>query len=101
MLNKLPQDNFLLGLFTGIASLFLSWLALRAIRMALVDYYGNPYFFPSPRIELITMLINLILFRVVIVNLKREKTGRGILFSTVVASMIFFFLFYKQNFRLP
>ncbi|MEO8086165.1 MAG: hypothetical protein ABI763_05070 [Bacteroidota bacterium] len=101
MLNRLPQDNFLLGLFTGIASLFLSWLGLRAIRMALVDYYGNPYFFPSPRIELITILINLILFRVIIVNLKKEKTGRGILFSTVVSSMIFFFLFYKLNFRLP
>jgi len=101
MWTKLPQDNFFLGLFTGIAVLFLTYLALRSARLALVDYYGNPYFFPAPRIELITILINIILFRIVIVNLKMEKTGRGILFGTVVLSIVFFYLFYRFNYRLP
>jgi hypothetical protein len=88
-------------MFTGIASLMLSWLVLRWGRLALAEYYSNPYFFPSPRIELISLLINLVLFRIVIVNLQLEKTGRGILFATVVLSFAFFFLFFKYNFRLP
>jgi hypothetical protein len=101
MLNKFPQDNFFFGLFTGIALLFLTYLLLRTVRLAMASHYGNPYFFPSPRIEFITILINIILFRYVIINLKKEKTGRGILFGTVMLAILFFFLFYKFNYRLP
>lgn len=101
MLNRLTQDNFFLGLFSGIAMLVVTWFALRAGRLVLVGYYGNPYFFSAPRVELICILINILLFRIVIVNLKKEKTGRGILFGTVLISLVFFFLFYKYNFRLP
>jgi len=98
---KLPQDNFFFGLLAGIASLVLSYLLLRSVRLMFVEHYDNPYIFPAPRVELITILINVILFRIVIVNLNKDKTGRGILFSTVILSITFFFLFYKFNFRLP
>ena len=99
-MSKIP-DNFFFGLLAGIVMLCLSYAGLRAIRLALVDHYDNPYFFPSPRIELISILINIILFRIVIVNLNNEKTGRGILFITVLLSILFFFLFFKFNYRLP
>lgn len=101
MWNKLPEDNFLLGLLMGIATMVLSFLLLRSLRLALVNHYGNPYFFPAPRIELITILINVIIFRIMIVNLQRERTGKGILFVTVILSMLFFILFLKFNYRLP
>ena len=100
MWSKLPGDNFILGLVTGITMLVISYFSLRAIRLLLVDYYGNPYFFPSPRVELICILINILLFRVMIVNLEKEKTGRGILFVTVILSITYLFLFYKFNYRL-
>jgi len=101
MWSKLPGDNFLLGLITGTFTLIISWFSLRAIRISVAEYYGNPYMFPAPRIELICMLINILFFRVMIVNLGKEKTGKGILFITVVFSMTYFFLFYKFNYRLP
>jgi hypothetical protein len=101
MWSKLPGDNFFLGLITGITSLVISWFSLRAIRLSVVEYYGNSYIFPSPRIELICILINILFFRVMIVNLEKEKTGRGILFITVLLSITYFFLFYKFNYRLP
>ena len=100
MWNRLPEDNFFMGMIAGMASLMLTLFVLRSARLALADYYGDPYFFPSPRVELITILINVLLFRVVIVNMKKDKTGRGILFSTVLLSMTFFFLYFKMNFRL-
>jgi hypothetical protein len=101
MWSKLPGDNFFLGLITGTITLIVSWISLRAIRFTVAEYYGNPYIFPSPRIEFICMLINILFFRIMIVNLDKEKTGRGILFITVVLSITYFFLFYKFNYRLP
>ena len=101
MWSKLPGDNFILGLVTGIITLLVTYASLRGIRLLFVDYYGNPYFFPAPRIELICILINILFFRVMIVNLGKEKTGRGILFITVLLSITFFFLFFKINYRLP
>ena len=99
MWSKLPGDNFLLGVVTGITSLVISYFSLRAVRLTVAEYYGNPYIFPAPRIELICMLINILFFRVMIVNLEKEKTGRGILFITVILSITYFFLFYKFNYR--
>ncbi len=101
MWNKIAGDNFLLGLFVGIISLVLSYLLLRYMRLMMVQHYGNPYFFPSPRVELICILINILLFRFSVVNCKKEKMGKGILFSTVIISLTYFFLFYRFNFRLP
>ena len=100
MWSKLPGDSFLLGLVTGVVTLVISYFSLRAIRLSVAEYYGNPYIFPAPRIELICMLINILFFRVMIVNLQKEKTGRGILFITVILSITYFFLFYKFNYRL-
>jgi hypothetical protein len=101
MWSKLPGDSFILGFVTGIISLIISYFSLRAIRLLFVEHYGNPYFFPAPRVELICMLINILFFRIMIVNLKKEKTGRGILFITVLLSVTFFYLFFKLNYRLP
>jgi hypothetical protein len=100
MRSRIPEDNFLFGIACGLASMLLTFFAIRTVRLAIVDYYGDPYLFPSPRVELITILINILLFRLAIVNMKKDKTGRGILFITVISSMIFFILFYKFNFRL-
>ena len=97
MWNKLREDNFLTGLMAGLLSMMMVYAGLRMLRSALAEYYGNPFFFPTPRIELITILCNVILFRIVIINLKKDKTGRGILFITVLLSMIFFYLFFKMN----
>lgn len=98
---KWPVDNFLTGLFAGAMLMTLSYSGLRAIRLAAAEHYDNPYLFQAPRIELITILLNLILFRITIVNFKKEKAGRGILFVTVVVSFVFFLLFYRFQFRLP
>ena len=101
MWSKLPGDKFILGLVTGIVSLAVSYFSLRAIRLSVVVHYGDPFIFPAPRIELICLLINILFFRVMIVNLEKEKTGRGILFVTVILSITYFFLFFKFNYRLP
>ena len=101
MWSKLPGDNFILGLITGITTLVISYFSLRAVRLSIAEYYGNPYIFPAPRIELICMLINILFFRVMIVNLGKEKTGKGILFITVILSITYFFLFIKYSYRLP
>src|SRR5437588_3394250 len=98
-MQKLP-DNFFFGIITAIVCLALSYFLLYSLRFAIVSHYGNPFVFAEPRIQLISILINVIVFRFVMVNIKKEKTGRGILFTTVILTFIYFFLYSRYNFRM-
>src|SRR5262245_48603827 len=101
MWKKLPEDSFVLGLAVGMATLFTSYVLFRWLRLALVNHYGNPYFFPAPRIQLLAILLNVILFRYIMVKVRKEKTGKGILLSTVVLSFAYFYMFLRHNYQLP
>jgi hypothetical protein len=98
-MRKLP-DWFLFGILIAILCLGISYFLLYILRLAFVNYYGNPYVFAEPRIQLIAMLINVVLFRVVVVNFKKEKTGRGILFTTVILTFLYLVLYSRYNFRM-
>ena len=100
MWKKLPDDSFLLGLLTGLVSLFISYQLMRWLRMAAVSYYGNPYVFPAPRIQLICILLNILLFRFALVRFKMEKTGKGILLITVLLSFTYFYFFLRFHYQL-
>ena len=101
MLNKVSGDNFFLGMLGGLVLLSASYLSLRSIRLAFADYYGNPYFFPAPRVELISILINVLVFRFVIVKFRKEQTGKGIFFITAILAFVYFFFFLRYHYRLP
>ena len=81
-----------MGVFVGLISLVLFYFLLSAIRMTVIKYFGNPYMLKPPTIQLLTMLINIILFRLLIINFKKEETGKGLLFITVLVTLGYFFL---------
>ena len=97
MLKKLP-DSFAFGLLLGLVTLSIAYLLMRGIRMAIVNYYGNPYMFAAPKAQLFAIVLNLLVFRFTIVDLEKEKAGKGILFTTVILSLAYFFLFLRYNF---
>src|SRR4051812_4146943 len=99
MWKKLP-DHFFFGLIFGVVSLFLSYLVVRTIRIAVVGYYGNEYVMAPPRVQLFAILINVIIFRFFMIRFDKEKTARGILFSTVILSFVYFFLYFKYNYMM-
>ncbi len=85
----------MLGLFLGVALLFIFFLIVSQIRVFIVSGLNDPYLFDSPRSELIALTLNLICFRFLLLKYNREKTAKGILFSTVIVTFTFFFYFYK------
>jgi hypothetical protein len=97
-MQRLP-DNFFYGVLLAILCFIVSFFLLYSLRQAII-HFGNPSAFAEPLIELISVLLNIILFRVVFVNLKKERTGRGILFTTVIVTFIYFFLYSRYHFRM-
>jgi hypothetical protein len=100
MWKKLP-DNFFFGMLFGTISLFLSYLLVRGVRYGLVSYFENEFILEAPRVQLFAILINVIIFRLTMINFDREKTGKGILFSTVIMAFAYFILHSKYNYKMP
>jgi hypothetical protein len=94
-LGKSIKDSFVIGLITGLVSIVTVYYLVTAVRSLIVDYYGDPYMLRPPFVQLITMIINVIFFRVVMINYEKEKTGKGIFFITVMATLVYFFIFYR------
>lgn len=81
-----------MGVVAGLISVVLFYFLLSAIRLLVINYYGNPYMLKPPTVQLLTMLVNIILFRLLIINFKKEETGKGLLFITVLVTLGYFFL---------
>jgi predicted branched-subunit amino acid permease len=98
-MQKLP-DNFLFGVITAMLGLAINCFLLFSVRHILMNHFGNEGVFAEPKPQLIAVLINIIFFRLVIVNYKKEKTGRGILFTTVMLALVYFFMHSRYHFRM-
>jgi hypothetical protein len=98
-MQKLP-DNFFFGIVTAVLGLALSSFLLYGLRLIIVNQYGYSTALEEPKLQMIAIVINVILFRLVMVNFKMEKTGRGILFTTVLLTFIYLFLYSRYHFRI-
>ena len=87
-------------MLTAVLCLGVSYFLLYSVRVLIVNYNGNPYSFAEPRVQLICILINVILFRFAMVTFQKENTARGILFATVLLTIVYFFLFSRYHFRM-
>ena len=91
------KDSFIIGLISGFISLFVIYFVLTFLRSKLISYSGNPFILRPPQVQLITMLINVIIFRILIINFDKEKTGKGFLFITVIATLVYFLFFFRMK----
>jgi hypothetical protein len=91
------KDSFLVGMVSGLFSIFCFYFLISFIRNVLVNYYGNEAIMRPPVVQLLTMLMNVIIFRLLMINFDREKTGKGFLFITVLASLVYFFIYFRIN----
>lgn len=96
-LEKWIKDSFIFGMLSGLVSLAIFYFLLTWLRSMLISYFGNPYMLRPPTVQLFTMLINIIFFRLLIINFEKEKTGKGFLFITVIITLAYFFIFFKMN----
>ena len=94
---KRIKNSFIFGLVSGIVSLAIFYFMFSWIRSWISNYFGNPYILPPPAVQLLTLLVNIILFRLLMINFKKEQTGKGFLFITVILAFVYFFIFFRIN----
>ena len=61
--------------------------------MLVIDITDNAAILRPPFPQLLAMLMNILLFRLLIINLKKENTGKGVLFITVLLTLAYFFIY--------
>ena len=93
MFRKVP-DNFFLGLVYGAVLLCGGAGIVRLVRRGFSDV---PRYWMEPKPELLLLLANIFLFRYLLLKVQYERTGRGVLFVTILLVMIYYFGRMKQG----
>lgn len=90
----LKKDNWALGIIMGIVvPLIVYGIVLTIVRTyGVVDEIRGIYMMKPSTMQLIGIFSNLFTFRYYMVNLKYDKTGRGILLATFIYAGVFFYM---------
>lgn len=96
MLQFFKKNNFLFGLGTGLLTPVPVYGFFRLIDFVL-QRAGIWHGLHQPHnLLLLSLAGNLVLLRIYFINLKSEKTAKGILLMTIVYVVIFFVIFYHK-----
>ncbi len=92
MTGLFKKDDYLFGAVIGIVfpmiSVCIIFIVLQLIGFKDVDQYIKYYLF--------SVVINILLIRYYLLNLKYEKTGKGMLLVTFVVLIAFFIYYFKR-----
>ncbi|MFM2206086.1 MAG: hypothetical protein RL213_61 [Bacteroidota bacterium] len=91
------EDRLLKGVAVGLVAVPLVYWVLEGFGSLLSEASGNPEIFRAPRVQLYALATLIILCRILMVNMKLEETGRGMLL--VVCLSAFGYLFYSYKIR--
>ncbi|MFN3555309.1 MAG: hypothetical protein ACK4VN_05015 [Bacteroidales bacterium] len=88
----LKKDNWALGIIMGLLSpLIIYLLLLQAMKFwGTIDASAGVYIMKQSTMQLVGIFSNMFTFRYYMINLKFDKTGRGILLATFLYAGLFF-----------
>lgn len=86
------KDKFLLGIVIGILLPAIFYLFLYALDLVVIELANTHMLAKQQYLYLVSIAVNLFAIKYYFVNLKYDKTGRGILFVTFVFAMLYFLL---------
>ncbi|MCR4964076.1 MAG: hypothetical protein K6A41_00300 [Bacteroidales bacterium] len=96
MFNKLRKDSYVIGILMGVIVPAICFGILYCILALLIHFkpdmlVNKPNLMKTilPKFVLIGIIPSVLLLRYYLLNLKYDKTGRGILISTFVIGIIF------------
>ncbi len=92
MLKFLKKDSFWLGLILGIVLPGLIYLILHFINISIRNHVSNRPYLTDAMVQIISMGANLFVMRYYLINLKADKTGRGILLVTFAIGIAWFIM---------
>ncbi|MCQ2283394.1 MAG: hypothetical protein MJZ57_00675 [Bacteroidales bacterium] len=96
MLDKLRKDSYAMGVILGIVVPAVIFGILFGILKLLIHFnpemmLNNPNLMKTliPKFILVSLIPSLFILRYYLLNLKYDKTGRGIVISTFVLGLVF------------
>jgi len=81
-------DNFLFGLVTGS---LLPVIFLFGLHMFFFEYLKSDI--KEDTLYVLSVMINFLIFRYYMINLRKDKTGRGILLATFGHAFVYIYLY--------
>ncbi len=92
----LKKDKYVTGLLIGLVAPVVLYGLIYLLDLLLFSIFNTHLTAQYHYLYLLSIAVNIILFRYYFVSLKTEKTGKGILLITIAYILIYFFLYYKQ-----
>ncbi|NOX86590.1 MAG: hypothetical protein GXO86_11620 [Chlorobi bacterium] len=87
------RDQFWFGLLVGLIFPAVLFLILYSVDMLAMDLWNTHIMVKQEYLYILSLVVNLLTIRYYFVNLKYDKTGRGILLVTFVLGITYFVLF--------
>ena len=81
-------DSVIPGFFSGIISIVLLYILIFTLNWCCSTFYGLNDFFFYPKPQLIILAIGIVLFRIMIVNLKKVEFAKGFFMSLFLAVLV-------------
>ncbi|HRY98634.1 MAG TPA: hypothetical protein P5550_06200 [Bacteroidales bacterium] len=95
MFSKLKNDAYWLGGMLGILLPAMAYGIIRGIDLILQRLSGQEQVLEPATMVLISIFVNLFTLRYYLVNLRYDKTGRGILMLTFGLAMVYFYFLFR------
>ena len=92
MIAQLKKDQYATGIIIGLILPIISFALVYLLNLALIKLSLASYYLELKSHFLLSIAVNVLPIRYYFVNLKFEKTGRGVLLITFILVMLFFAL---------
>jgi hypothetical protein len=97
---KLPgflrKDNFVLGAAMGLVLPVVFYFFLLLVDLLFLELFSRHLARSQHLLYLLSVIVNLLPVRHYLVKLKHEKTGLGLLATTAILILVYFYLFFNQ-----
>lgn len=85
------KDSYLAGMLIAVLSIFLDYIVLLNIDKVIFRISDHHYL-SAPKLQLLVLAVNIILFRFLIVKWQRYQTGKGFLLVLLFCSGCYMYL---------
>ncbi len=92
ILNLIKKDSFVTGIIVGIVFPAIVYCILHFLNVSFPNPKTNVTFIKESTVQILGIAVNAILLRYYLINLKADKSGRGIMLITFVMAILFFAL---------
>lgn len=92
MFKFFKKDSFWFGAAMGIIIPSLAYGILYLVNNSITNNVSGKHYLTDFMLQILSLVINLLLMRYYLINLKADKTGRGILAVTFIIGITIFIL---------